>query len=258
MPVADVKKDGPVECKLTPVERERLAGQEVHRNAVGTESVDDNCVIVMVGDDLQRQPGVAKDYPRAIFTALEKVEVARVASDLFNLGIDFVEVPDLSRLRVASKLSGAKPDNADLLEISVGNRSEEPAERSLKAVVTERNRLLSWVRAFGAVDRCAMLQYTDSAAVDANYAIYPKKGARSFERAAGGGEMLNEQAAGDTQRKSQRPLAKLQQDNCAQRQRPDKHPGRQITGKNQRGQSGCQQDGKSDISPAQRLARTDG
>src|SRR5262249_37569656 len=163
----DVKEDDPFQCKLTLVERERLAGQKVHRNAVGAESVNDDCVIIIVGYILQRQSGITEDYPRAISTALEEMKVARVACDILDLGIDFVEIPDLS-LRVASKLSRAKPDDADPLEISVGNRGEKPAKRSLAAVITKRNRLLSWVRLFGAVDRRAMLQYTDSAAIDEN------------------------------------------------------------------------------------------
>ena len=84
MPVAVVKEDGPVECKLTPVERERLAGQEVHRNAVGTECVEHEDVvgaIRCVGDGLA---GVAQHDRGMVAAVSEEMEIVLIARKLFD------------------------------------------------------------------------------------------------------------------------------------------------------------------------------
>src|SRR5215813_1084496 len=112
MTVADVEQDDAVVGELALVERERLASQEVQRDAVRAERIDNDRIVMIVLHFLYREPGVTEDHACVVAAAVEKIEIA--SRNPFDFGIDLVKGPDLSRLRIAGEFAGAEPDHSDL------------------------------------------------------------------------------------------------------------------------------------------------
>src|SRR5215472_3366354 len=155
MTVADVEQENAVSSELPLVERERLTGQEVQRDAVRAERIDDDRIVMMVWHFLYREPGVTEDHACVVAAAVEKIEIA--SRNPFDFGIDLMKRPDLSRMRIEGELASAEADHPDLFGAPGCDRREEPAERPGIVVIAERHRLLARRCTFGAVDRRSVL-----------------------------------------------------------------------------------------------------
>ncbi len=71
------------------------------RNRIGTESVDDQCVVVAVGTLVKRQSAVAQDNLGVGAAVLEISKIARVTCYSLHGFIDFIKGPFLAGLPIA-------------------------------------------------------------------------------------------------------------------------------------------------------------
>src|SRR5204863_7142584 len=99
--------------ELALVEGERLASQQMQRDRVGAERVDDDQIVTVVGDLAQGQAGVAEDHARMVAARLHEMEETPVARQVFDRRVDLVKGPGLSRPGITREPAGAEPDDAD-------------------------------------------------------------------------------------------------------------------------------------------------
>src|SRR5205807_228959 len=110
------------------IQREGFAGQQMQRDAVGAEGVDDDQIVAMVGRVAQGQAGVAEHDPRVVAAGLQEMKETSVARQMFDRRVDLVKTPGLAGPGIAGELAGAEPDDADPRQIAPDGYREELPE----------------------------------------------------------------------------------------------------------------------------------
>jgi hypothetical protein len=130
----DVEQDSPVGCKLPKIQRHRLPRQQVHRDTVGTECIDNQSIIGCIRCIRYHQAGVTQHDRCTVSAGGEEAEIARIARNLLDHRVNLVERPLLARLCVTTECSRPKPDHRDALQ-GLRKCPEKPSEGTVWTVI---------------------------------------------------------------------------------------------------------------------------
>ena len=125
MLIGDVEGDDAAGREVAAIERQRLGGEQMKRDGVAGERIDDEHIKVLRGLMLERGAGVARDH---VHLGAGFADVGEdVASDGLDGGVDFVVADVVAGLAVGGDRSGAKADDADVAraEGTVGAKAAE-------------------------------------------------------------------------------------------------------------------------------------
>ena len=134
-----------------------------------------------VGGALEGEAGVAEDDLNVGGAVGEESEIARVAGDAFDEGVDFEEGVVLAGFAVSGDGAGAEADDADVFFESGRDGGEEFAQRAIAGVIGERFAAALRIGALDAVDGGAVFEGVifgvDDDAMDAEEAAGAEDGA---------------------------------------------------------------------------------
>ena len=149
--VRDVERDQSAGTELADVELDRLAREQVHRDGVGAERVDDHEVRGAVRNLGDRPAPVAEDDLHVRPRVPQVREEARVAGDACDRRVELVEGQPLARSPVRGQRADSEADRVDTIETRIGG--EHIPERPAAPVVRQRfsgeraaNRSTPWTR----------------------------------------------------------------------------------------------------------------
>src|SRR5258706_15784203 len=111
MAVGDVERKQPRVSELVEIEAQGFAGQEVARDGVRAERVENDQAVVSIRSGGEGAPGISKNHPDRGRAGLEKREVSRVAGDPQDGGVDLIERELLPRPPVTRQGAGPEPDD---------------------------------------------------------------------------------------------------------------------------------------------------